>query len=245
MFSVVNKSPSKVYGLIVGEEALNNNDAAIVIGATDADFELNTLATGPKYWFANASRGEEPIARFIREIPYELSKINPNFDEQVAQPANSTWDKYMVDSDRRYPSIYKTFANIVDTSLRKEYSSTLLKFDAIAPIATFSSTVLATPGKVGMYNVHIKIAEKDNYDPLPEVTFLSIEDVTTGTNPSPFSGLKYILNAENNESQGIYPAVISIAADAKTAKKYRINYSITDASDNQTLVSAVVVIPKK
>ena len=70
--------------------------------------------------------------------------------------------------------------------------------------------------------------------------------VTAGAaSSSPFNAGAYTLNTPNNSITGAYPSVITFAADATVAKQYKINYTVTDASDNKTELSTMVTVPKR
>ncbi|MEY3997149.1 MAG: hypothetical protein RL344_1492, partial [Pseudomonadota bacterium] len=122
----------------------------------------------------------------------------------------------------------------------------LTKGDTTAPTGNLAATVVKHPTKTGFYNVNVKVTAKDNYDPLPEIMFKSAQDMTTGTkNTSPFNAGAYTLNKPNNPVTGAYPSIITFAADATVAKQYKINYTVTDASDNKIDVSTTVTVPKR
>ncbi|MEY3996148.1 MAG: hypothetical protein RL344_491 [Pseudomonadota bacterium] len=146
----------------------------------------------------------------------------------------------------RYPTIFSTFASIDTIGSLDSKVIKLTKGDTTAPTGSLTSTVVKHPTKIGFYNVNVKVTAKDNYDPLPEIIFKSAQDMTTGTkNTSPFNAGAYTVNTPNNPVTGAYPSVITFAADTNVAKQYKINYTVTDASDNKTDVSTTVTVPKR
>ena len=240
-FSVVNQSASKVYMLTVGAISAVNDSPGIVLKSDDI-FDVNAIA--PKGWFVeDASRGEEPLASVVWRVPLQPLNLDYSVDyTSIMQPAKSTWSSFILETDKQYSSIYKTYAHIYLES-PNVYSSTILKGDTTAPTGSLAATVVKHPTKIGFYNVNVKVTAKDNYDPLPEIVFKS---VTAGAaSSSPFNAGAYTLNKPNNPVTGAYPSVITFAADATVAKQYKINYTVTDASDNKTDVSTTVTVPKR
>jgi hypothetical protein len=240
-FSVVNQSASKVYMLTVGAISAVNDSPGIVLKSDDI-FDVNAIA--PKGWFIeDASRGEEPLASVVWRVPLQSLNLDYSIDyTSIMQPAKSTWSSFILETDKRYSSIYKTYAHIYLES-SNNYSSTILKGDTTAPTANLAATLVKHPTKTGFYNVNLKVTAKDNYDPLPEIVFTSV--TASGVSNSPFNAGAYTLNTPNNVTTGAYPSIITFAADANAAKQYKINYTVTDASDNKTDVSTTVTVPKR
>jgi hypothetical protein len=237
MFEVFNNSPNFIYGITVGQESLLNNDPFIYIDNYSPDslvFSQPVLS-----WRTGTENLPESLM-------FSLIWRSPNIrNKAFSLLPNTKYTGFGVDFPNRYPPLWNTVALFETDQLWTDTVVKLTKGDTIAPTATITPTVTANTIKKGFYNINFKVQAKDNYDPLPEIIFDSIQDITTSaTNPSPF-GAGYTLNIANNIIRGIYPTVITIAADAKIAKKYKINYKITDASDNQRIVSAVVTIPKQ
>jgi hypothetical protein len=243
-FVVDNRSNNEIYSFILGEEAINSSLGLQIVELEERNRMIFTAPLNWKGRYLNTSRYDEAIAD---EVNFEWKS---SYYTYVINPYTTT-NGYSITSSQRLSQLFNSFISL-STNREKyvngkfEYEAVkLTKGDTIAPTATITPTVTANTIKKGFYNMHFKVQAKDNYDPLPEIIFDSIQDITTSaTNPSPF-GAGYTLNIANSIIRGIYPTVITIAADATISKKYKINYKITDASDNQRIVSAVVTIPKQ
>jgi hypothetical protein len=244
-FYLNNQTNKSISSLVIGQESVLSNQGIVPI---ETYAEQNSLLfSSPANWQV-FPRDEESSSltsfywNIKDEVNYELYVIKPFSIENF----------FSITATKRLKNLLTSFAelSVSDTTWINNRPIQdivkLTKGDTIAPTATITPRVIANTTKKRFYNINLNLQVKDNYDPLPEITFDSIQDITNNTsNSSPFSNLQYTLNRANNIVTGMYPTIITIAADAKIAKNYKINYKITDASDNQRVVSAVVTIPKQ
>jgi hypothetical protein len=231
-----NGSNQLIYGFIVGETAVANDEPAIIMPSGEFS---KIIFNSPKNWTGENIHLSESYQNY-----FKWSTTNSSTDADAIQP-KTTKNGFSAVTLNKYPTIFSTVASI-DT-VGSSYSKVikLTKGDTTKPTASISATVTPTPKKAGFYTVNVKLSAKDNYDPLPEIAFKSIKTVGTGASTSPFASGSYTLNTPNNSSTGAYPTAITVAADAKVAKSYQLTYTVTDASDNATTVSTTVTVPKR
>jgi hypothetical protein len=239
-FTVTNNSNNLIYDFRIGQKSLV--DRAPTIPIEYVNEYNNLLFNFPQNWTAHSQDSDGSTFNSFR---WYIS--NSLTDKGVIKPG-IIQTGFGVTTLKRYPEILKSYAEI-DSSEQGEKTAVvkLIKSDTIPPNGKIIAIMLPRKNLSNILQISISVAAKDNYDPLPEITFDSVQDITsisTGVPISPF-GAGYTLNVANDITRGVYPTVITIPADAKIAKKYRINYKITDASDNQTTVSTVVTIPKQ
>jgi hypothetical protein len=236
-FEVLNNSSNKIYSFIVGEKSVLDNDPVITMPEMDS---LNIGFIAPKNWLAENQHMTESYLN-----KWQWSSNHNVVDTYALQP--KVFSKgFSAVVPKRYSTLYESYVALNTSGLNHESVVKLTKGDTIAPTATITNTVAATAAKKGFFTVNVNLVVKDNYDPLPEVVFSAIQDVTTGTvSASPFGSLQYSANIANNIVTGTYPTVFTIAGDAKVAKKYKLTYILTDASDNQSIISTVVTVPKQ
>ncbi len=239
-FELTNNSKNAIYSFIVGEKSIVDNEPSILIPDLES---MHILFVSPKNWKAENQHLPESL-----QNSWEWS-INTSVSDVDAIQPRSVSKGFSAIVASKYASIFNGFASLDVAGASKNTVIKIDKSDKILPTglvyATLTPAVLK--GKTVSYNVNTLVTAKDNYDPLPEITFDSVQDITSttaGVLVSPFS-TGYTLNFANDITKGVYPTVITIPADAKIAKKYRINYKVTDASDNQTSVSTIVTIPKQ
>jgi hypothetical protein len=251
-FVLDNHSDNTVSRFTIGHESIEKYGLSVI--AVPFKERDSMPFTAPSNWEATyeetALYDEVTAEEVLFDFGINCVK-NPNCEKGII-PARTIRTGFSLISNKKLPKLATSFAEL-STSRNKwvngefEYEMIqLTKGDTIAPTASLAATLVKHPTKTGFYNVNLKVTAKDNYDPLPEIVFTSVQDMSTGTrNTSPFNAGAYTLNTPNNVTTGAYPSIITLAADANVAKQYKINYTVTDASDNKTDVSTTVTVPKR
>jgi hypothetical protein len=253
-FVLDNRSDNHISEFTLGHESIKEYDLGVaVIPLAERE---NMPFTAPSNWvgaYRETAQYDEAADNEILLLFYwgVNDSLNDTYTKYVI-PARTKQSGFGFTTNKKLPRLATSFAQL-STSRDKwvngkfEYEMIqLTKGDTIAPTASLAATLVKHPTKTGFYNVNLKVTAKDNYDPLPEIVFTSVQDMSTATkNTSPFNAGAYTLNTPNNVTTGAYPSIITFTADANTAKQYKINYTVTDASDNKTDVSTTVTVPKR
>ncbi|MEN9912585.1 MAG: hypothetical protein RI956_1029 [Pseudomonadota bacterium] len=240
-FNITNNSPYTIYGVEIGQKSVIDNEPAIDFGDDDSRYFIYKSPIAN--WLGSASWLPETYNFSFNWI---APSVPETYNEVEFLLANKAHTGFSVTTFKRYPTIWSTFVELKSTNTLNERIVQLTKGDTTAPTGSLAATLVKHPTKTGFYNINLKVTAKDNYDPLPEIMFTSVQDMTTGTkNTSPFNAGAYTVNTPNDPVTGAYPSVITFAADANVAKQYKINYTVTDASDNKTELSTTVTVPKR
>jgi hypothetical protein len=253
-FILDNRSDNHVSDLVLGYEAIDPPDLGVATIPFDERDKLFLSFTAPANWEGSYRETAEYDEVVAQEVLFHWD-INDSLSDTYTKyviPARTKQSGFGFTSNKKLPRLASSFAQLF-TSRDKwvngefEYEMVqLTKGDTTAPTGSLAATLVKHPTKIGFYNVNVKVTAKDNYDPLPEIVFKSAQDMTTATkNTSPFNAGAYTVNTPNNIVTGAYPSTITFAADATVAKQYKINYTVTDASDNKIDVSTTVTVPKR
>ena len=253
-FVLDNRSDNHVSDFILGYEAIDPPDLGVAVIPFDERQPLFLSFTAPTNWvgrYRETARYDEVVAEEILFRWKTDDRFTDTYTKYVI-PARTKQSGFGFTSNKKLPRLATSFAQLFTSRnnlLNGEFEYEMVqltKGDTTAPTGSLAATLVKHPTKIGFYNVNIKVTAKDNYDPLPEIIFKSAQDMTMGTkNTSPFNAGAYTLNKPNNPVTGAYPSVITFAADTNVAKQYKINYTVTDASDNKTDVSTTVTVPKR
>jgi hypothetical protein len=240
-FEVINNSNNKIYAITIGQKSITDNDPAIII----PDRETSIIKFfSPKGWTAVNDHMSESYQNSWNWSTN--SSLSQEHDSLQPRSVNKGFSAIVLS---KYTSIYNSYASLDVAGASNNTVVKVSKIDNISPTGTIAATLapIITNRKITAFKISTSIAAKDNYDPLPEITFDTIQEITSSSAGEPVSpfGAGYTLNVANDITKGVYPTMITIPADAKIAKKFRIIYKVTDASDNQTTVSTVVTIPKQ
>jgi hypothetical protein len=247
-FDIINNSPKyTICGVIIGQHSVTDHEPRIVLGDVD-DEDTGFIHKGPNGWLMGTQNlPESDFSHFTWKAPSILSDTLTYNEAEFLLPRKKYPNLLGVTTFKRHPTIWSTFVEFesIGTSVENAMHRIikLTKGDTIAPTANLAATLVKHPTKTGFYNVNLKVTAKDNYDPLPEIVFTSV--TASGVSNSPFNAGAYTLNTPNNVTTGAYPSIITLAADANAAKQYKINYTVTDASDNKIDVSTTVTVPKR
>ncbi len=142
-------------------------------------------------------------------------------------PAGAIWDQFSVTLPMPDYAYVQGHAYMFYGD--NELTVQMEKGDSIKPILKVE--IEKVRKEDGFLTLHVEVAAKDNYDPLPDVALESI------TADQPLSTGDVITEAYKGEPQ--------IKVRNVPGRTYQISYSATDASGNKTISSAFVTAPRE